>query len=146
MLAECSDFFEPPGLNASLASPTSTVENPSLALRAVFPSKSDIAPSTAYPWQKRWAVSMIPLFASQSLDAASSYGLRELNPLLADPDGRFGVRAAAIKFGVIGGMVGVEYLVVKKFPRAAKFFTILNWTMAGATTGLAIRNYRIAGR
>jgi hypothetical protein len=97
-------------------------------------------------WQKRWAISLAPLVASEALDASSSYGLRELNPVLAQPDGRFGMKAAGIKFGVIGGLVGVEYLLVRKFPRSAKFFTVINWTTAGATTGLAIHNYTLPGR
>jgi hypothetical protein len=94
-------------------------------------------------WRRQWAVSLAPLFVSQSLDSASSYGMRELNPLLASPNGGFGMKAASIKFGVVGGLVGVEYLLVKKYPRSAKFFTIVNWTTAGATTGLAIHNYRL---
>jgi hypothetical protein len=97
-------------------------------------------------WQKKWAISLAPLVASEALDAASSYGLRELNPVLAQPDGRFGMKAAGIKFGVIGGLVGVEYLLVRKYPRSAKFFTVINWTTAGATTGLAIHNYTLPGR
>ena len=97
-------------------------------------------------WQKKWAISLAPLLVSESLDAASSYGLRELNPMLAQPDGRFGMKAAGIKFGAIGGLIGVEYLLVRKYPRSAKFFTVINWTTAGATTGLAIHNYSLPGR
>jgi hypothetical protein len=97
-------------------------------------------------WQKKWAISLAPLVASQALDSASSYGLRELNPVLAQPDGRFGMKAAGIKFGAIGGLIGVEYLLVRKYPRSAKFFTVINWTTAGATTGLAIHNYTLPGR
>jgi hypothetical protein len=105
--------------------------------------KHESAPGS---WQKKWAISLAPLVASQALDAASSYGLRELNPVLAQPDGRFGMKAAGIKFGVIGGLIGVEYLLVRKYPRSAKFFTVINWTTAGATTGLAIHNYTLPGR
>lgn len=94
-------------------------------------------------WQKKWAISLAPLLASEALDAASSYGLRELNPMLAQSDGRFGMKAAGVKFGVVGGLIGVEYLLVKKYPRSAKFFTVINWTTAGATTGLAIHNYSL---
>jgi hypothetical protein len=97
-------------------------------------------------WQKKWAISLAPLVASEALDAASSYGLRELNPVLAQPDGRFGMKAAGVKFGVIGGLIGVEYLLLRKYPRSAKFFTVINWTTAGATTGLAIHNYTLPGR
>ncbi|MEQ1946434.1 MAG: hypothetical protein ABL995_04560 [Bryobacteraceae bacterium] len=97
-------------------------------------------------WHKRWAVSLAPLTASQALDASSSYGMRELNPLLASANGGFGMKATSIKFGAVAGLMGVEYLLVKKYPRSAKFFTIVNWTTAGATTGLAVHNYRLPGR
>ena len=114
------------------------IDTRSIRDRGVTPEKD--------PWNKRWKMSIAPLVASQSLDAASSYGMRELNPVLAGPDGAFGMKATAIKFGVAGGLLGVEYIMVRKFPRSARFFTIVNWTTAGATTGLAIHNYRLPGR
>lgn len=92
-------------------------------------------------WRRQWAISLAPLFATEALDAASSYGMRELNPLLAGSNGGFGIKATAIKFGVIGGLAGAEYLVIRKRPATAKFFTIVNWVTAGATTGLAVHNY-----
>jgi hypothetical protein len=94
-------------------------------------------------WRRQWAISLAPLFASQALDAASSYGMRELNPLLAGPDGGFGTKATALKFGAIGALTGVEYFLVRKYPRSAKIFTIVNWTTSGATAALAVHNYRL---
>jgi hypothetical protein len=112
---------------------------------ALFPaghaSVREQFPNHDAKWHKRWAVSLAPLFVSESLDAASSYGMRELNPLLASPDGGFGMKAASVKFGVIGALAGVEYVLVKKYPRSARFFAIANWTTAGATTGLAVHNF-----
>lgn len=92
-------------------------------------------------WRRHWALSLAPLFASQALDAASSYGMRELNPLLAGSDGSFGMKATGIKFGVTGALAGAEYLVVRRHPASAKFFTMVNWVTAGATTGLAVHNF-----
>ncbi len=94
-------------------------------------------------WKKQWIVSLAPLAASQSLDTVSSFGRRELNPLLASPNGGFGMKAAGIKFGVTGVLAGVEYILVKKYPRSAKFFTIVNWTAAGATSALAVHNFQL---
>jgi hypothetical protein len=94
-------------------------------------------------WHRQWAISLVPLFASQALDSASSYGMQELNPLLASPDGSFGMKATTIKFGVIGALAATEYYVVRKYPRSAKVFTIVNWTAAGATSALAIHNYSL---
>jgi hypothetical protein len=92
-------------------------------------------------WHRQWAISLAPLFASQALDAASSYGMRELNPVLAGSNGGFGMKASVIKFGVVGALAGAEYFVVKRRPASAKFFTIVNWVTAGATTGIAVHNF-----
>lgn len=94
-------------------------------------------------WRRQWAISLAPLLASQALDAASSYGMRELNPLLASSDGGFGMKAASIKFGVVGALAATEYFVVRKYPRSAKVFTVVNWTAAGATSALAVHNYSL---
>jgi hypothetical protein len=143
-LSFCAFLSAPPAHAAdALATPALPVIDNSVASLTRLSGEHESAPGN---WRKRWAISLAPLLASESLDAASSYGLREMNPLLAQPDGRFGMKAAGVKFGVIGGLIGVEYLLVKKFPRSAKFFTVINWTTAGATTGLAIHNYSLAGR
>jgi hypothetical protein len=92
-------------------------------------------------WRRQWAISLAPLFASEAIDAASSYGMRELNPLLAGSNGGFGMKATVIKFGVVGALAGAEYFVVRKRPASAKFFTIVNWVTAGATSGLAVHNF-----
>jgi hypothetical protein len=94
-------------------------------------------------WHRQWTISLAPLFASQALDAASSYGMQELNPLLASPDGGFGMKATTLKFGVVGALAATEFFVVRKYPRSAKVFTIVNWTAAGATSALAIHNYSL---
>ena len=94
-------------------------------------------------WKKQWVISLAPLFASEALDAASSYGMRELNPLLAGSNGGFGMKATVLKFGVAGALAGVEYVLVKKYPRSAKFFTVVNWSTAGVTSGLAMHNFQL---
>jgi hypothetical protein len=90
-----------------------------------------------------WKISIAPLVASQALDITSSYGMRELNPLLAQSQGQFGAQSATIKLGVTGGLIGVEYLIIKAHPSAARVFTKLNWGAAALTTGFAVHNYAI---
>jgi hypothetical protein len=92
---------------------------------------------------KSWKISLVPLVASQGLDAASSYGMRELNPLLASANGGFEMKATTIKLGVTGALVGVEYLIVRKYPRSTRVISKLNWTSGIVTTGFAIHNYAI---
>jgi hypothetical protein len=95
------------------------------------------------PGRRAWAWSLAPLLATQALDSASSYGMRELNPLLADPNGGFGVKAAVLKFAVVGALIGAEYLILRKSARSARLFALLNWSGAGVTAGLAVHNYAI---
>lgn len=90
-----------------------------------------------------WKWSLAPLVASQGLDIASSYGMRELNPLLAGPQDQFGSKGAMVKAGVTAAFIGVEYLIVKAHPRAAKAFAKINWSGAALTTAFAAHNFSI---
>ena len=92
---------------------------------------------------RRWKMSVAPLFASQALDVTSSYGMRELNPLLASSDGSFGAKAAGIKLGSTAAMVSLEYLIARKHPRAARIFTKINWSVSIVTTGFAAHNFTV---
>ena len=90
-----------------------------------------------------WTISLAPVLASQALDASSSWGMRELNPVLAGSNGGFGGKAAGIKLGVTGALLGVEYLVIRKHPGSAKVFAKLNWASAVVTTSFAVHNFTI---
>jgi len=121
-----------PATPSSLAAPSSNLA--ALKYR-------DVAPET--PFSRAWKVSLAPLLASQAFDAASSYGMRELNPALSTADGRFGVKSTAIKFGATAALIGVEYLVIRKHPRAASAFAKFNWATGIVTAGFAAHNYAI---
>lgn len=92
---------------------------------------------------RTWKHSLVPLAASQALDIASSYGMRELNPMLAGSDGRFGMKATTIKIGTAAAAVGVEYLIVKKWPSSARTLAKLNWASSILTGSFAVHNYAI---
>jgi hypothetical protein len=86
---------------------------------------------------------LVAVAASQSLDIASSHGMRELNPLLAGPDGRFGAKATSIKVGTTAAVVGIEYLIVRKWPNAARVLAKLNWGSSALTSVFAVHNFAI---
>lgn len=92
---------------------------------------------------RNWKYSLVPVIASQAMDVASSYGMRELNPFLGSADGRFGAKAAGIKFGITAAALGTEYWIVRKHPRAARPLTKLNWSAAIVTAGFAAHNFAI---
>jgi hypothetical protein len=83
------------------------------------------------------------LAVSQALDITSSYGMRELNPMLAGSDGRFGAKATTLKMGTAAAAVGVEYLIVKKWPSSARALAKLNWASSVLTGSFAVHNYAI---
>jgi hypothetical protein len=41
------------------------------------------------------------------------------------------------------GLVGIEYLIVRKFPRTARVFSKINWSASIVTTGFAAHNFSI---
>ena len=92
---------------------------------------------------RSWRRSLVPLAVSQTLDITSSYGMLERNPLLAGPNGRFGPKAATIKLATTGAIVGIEYLIVRKWPKSARILSKLNWSSSLLTAGLAMHNYAI---
>jgi hypothetical protein len=98
------------------------------------------ASSAAY---RSWKISLVPVIASQALDTYSSYGLRELNPVLAGPDQRFSNGSALIKIGVAGALIGAEYLIVRKHPGAARVLWKLNIVSAAITGATAGHNLSI---
>jgi hypothetical protein len=92
---------------------------------------------------RQWKISLAPVVASQVLDVASSYGMRELNPMLAGPDGRFGAQGAGIKLGSTAAILSIEYLIARRHPHAASILSKINWSVSIATTGFAAHNFAI---
>lgn len=81
--------------------------------------------------------SEVALGATSTLDIASSWGARELNPVLGQ--GRFGMKQAAVSASMTVGIVVVSNLVVRKWPRTRR---MVQWATFGAA---GVRGYA-AGR
>jgi hypothetical protein len=95
--------------------------------------------------QKLWRVSIAAVATANAIDIHSSWGKRELNPVLAGTSGSFGGRGALIKLGLQGGWIGIEYLITRRH-RSGKVFRALsaiNFGASAALAGVAIRNYTI---
>lgn len=91
---------------------------------------------------KLWWASVAAVVAGSAVDAHSSWGRQELNPLLRGANGEFGMKAVAIKAAIAGGVVGAQYLMLRKNPHAARYAAIANFSMAGAFAGVAVYNHR----
>jgi hypothetical protein len=89
-----------------------------------------------------WKASISALFAASAADVYSSLGRRELNPLLAGHDGRFGRKGIAIKSAITGGVIGAQWLLLRKNPASAKYAAVANFGMSSVLTGAAAHNLR----
>ena len=96
--------------------------------------------------QKRWKKAWIAFAAVNLLDAHSSAGKRELNPLLSNSQGRFSARKAAlIKSAVGGGFFAVQWWMARKNRDADYYrtFTIANSAMTAGLGTVAVHNYGV---
>ena len=87
-----------------------------------------------------WKASVAALAAAAAADAQTSVGRRELNPLLAGPGGRFGMRGIAIKGAITGGAIGMQYLLTRRNPASAKYAAAANFGMTGIFSAAAMHN------
>jgi hypothetical protein len=91
--------------------------------------------------RKQWAVSIAILVAANILDARSSLGRQELNPLLRNSRGESSaVRTIAFKSAAVGGILTIEALLVRSRPELARTASVVNFVSAGAVTAVAINN------
>ena len=91
--------------------------------------------------KKFWKWSITALVAGATMDVATSYGELEGNPLLRGKDGRLGARGAGIKFGIMGGALLGEALLVRKHPEAALALGVANFGLGEVLGGLAVKNW-----
>lgn len=92
-----------------------------------------------------WRASVVAMAAANVMDAGSSWGKRELNPGLSGNNGRFGIQGAVLKLGMVGGVLALESLVLRRRP-SARFYrglAIVNFGGASVTGATAIRNLGI---
>jgi hypothetical protein len=102
-------------------------------------------PSTT-PGKLLWRASLAALATANTLDVQSSWGKHELNPALAAPGATFGRENALIKLGMVGTLVGVEFLITRHRPSARLYraLGVINFGAAAAVGGTAIHNYTVA--
>lgn len=103
-----------------------------------------IALLAATAWAQRipadnraWTASVVAVASASAADAATSWGLHEVNPILRGSDGRFGAKSVEIKAGLMAGMIVLEYLTRRQHRKA---WTRLNLAAAGMFGVTAYRN------
>ena len=90
-----------------------------------------------------WLGSIFALVAATSMDAASSWGKYETNPILASANGRFGAKGVSIKAGVAAGTIVSEILLRKHNDLKTKF-VIGNLAETALFSTAAVHNFGVA--
>lgn len=98
------------------------------------------AGEAARPGKRRWWVSVAAVAAASVMDMQSSWGRREVNPILRGPDGRFGARGAVVKSSMVGVSWGLQLLLLERKPRMSSAFSGANLGLAAWMAGVAVRN------
>ena len=89
-----------------------------------------------------WKASLIAVVAASALDAHSSWGKQEANPLLANRAGQFGTRGIALKGVITAGALGTQWLMLRHRPEARRAATLTNFGVAAVYGAVAAHNYR----
>ena len=84
--------------------------------------------------------SVVFMVGGHTIDAVSSYGMYEGNPLMRSSNGRQGVRGIPIVAGVMGEALLAQRLCGK---RSRKAFTKVNFAVGGFRTAVAARTIRM---
>ena len=90
-----------------------------------------------------WRLSMAAFATATALDAATSVGKYESNPLLRSADGKFGVKGMAIKGG-LAGVVLVPQIAFQNHRELHSKFAIINFIETGFFAALAIHNLGVS--
>jgi hypothetical protein len=90
-----------------------------------------------------WRASMAAFATATALDAATSVGKYESNPLLRSADGKFGMKGMAIKGG-LAGVVLVPQIAFRNHRELHSKFAIINFAETAFFAGLAIHNMGIS--
>lgn len=105
---------------------------------------SPLSPAKAESRKKKiWKVSVAVLSAVTIADIHSSYGRRELNPLLQSPDGRFSHRGISIKMALVGAVAGTQWLLIRKHPEGAGWAAGANFGASAVTGAVIVHNYML---
>jgi hypothetical protein len=92
---------------------------------------------------KLWKFSVALLGAVTVADMQSSVGRQEANPLLTSQNGQFTGQSMAIKGLIVGGVVGAQWLLLRRHPEASKYAAGANFAAAAVTGAVVVHNHMI---
>ena len=92
-----------------------------------------------------WQWSLASVASSNAADTISSIRLQGTPGLYESGwlyHGKFGGEAVGIKAAFVGGQALVQWLIVRKHPRAAKWFTVFNFSESVPPAVSAVSNWQ----
>jgi hypothetical protein len=113
----------------------------SLSILLIFLAVSAQAEAASNKWRKVWKASLVVMASASFVDAASSYGRVEINPILAS-NGRFRRKALALKVSIGAGLAVAEFLLHHKRPESEVEMpaALVNFATAATFSAAAIHN------
>jgi hypothetical protein len=90
-----------------------------------------------------WKLSTVALAAATMVDASSSWGHVEVNPVLRGSNGQFGYQGIAMKALITSGVIGAQYIMLRNHPKAEKYGTLTNFALGGVLGAAAVYNFRL---
>jgi hypothetical protein len=112
-----------------------------LVIFGMFSAQSQAEDSPNH--SKLWRFSAAFLGAVTIADMQSSVGRQEGNPLLASRNGQFSGRGMALKGAGVGAMIGVQWLLLRKNPHAAKYAAGANFAAGALTGAIVVHNHMV---
>ncbi|MGH9584111.1 MAG: hypothetical protein ACRD4O_14380 [Bryobacteraceae bacterium] len=111
-------------------------------LRITVVQLPDSPPDTV---QRLWMGSICAVLAASAFDAASSWGKREANPLLASSNGNFGARGLAMKGGIAAAVLAPQWWF-RKHKQLRTAFILANFADAAVFTAVSAHNLGVSGQ
>jgi hypothetical protein len=141
-LVPAQTLLQPGTLASAVAPPAASVPAvpPDSAIRPSIASVHDDRDKVA---NRVWLASAFALGAASGFDAATSWGKREGNPLLASSNGDFGAKGLAIKSGITAALI-IPQIWLHKHREYRTTLTVVNFANAALFSGVAIHNMGIA--
>lgn len=112
-----------------------------LLVAAAANAQTFYQPTDAEIAKGQYRLSLLAVAAGTGMDIASSWNRPEANGLLRSPDGRFAARGVAVKISLIGAVVGIQALVLRRRPEMRGFASRVNFGIGVGTGAVAVRNW-----
>ena len=123
-------------LTAAAADRDNTPGLPAIPARPVLPQLDQ------QEGMRLYRASLFTLAGAQAADIATSWGRRELNPLLTPGSStqRFGPQAVGLKSAFLSSSLVFQSFVIRRNPKLRRPFAIVNFISAAALSAVALAN------